>query len=120
MSINPVPRMTPSAGPEVPQTHGPGQSQSESAPKRESPSLPRTFASNELPQDEVKVQRDSQTNGEIVIRYIDRSGQVILQVPSEQLLNLSRLIGQDLDREQKARAEANAPPPAKGESPNGH
>lgn len=37
----------------------------------------------------------------IVIRYLDRSGSVILEVPSEQLLNLARVISEELQRASK-------------------
>lgn len=62
----------------------------------------------ELPQDEVQVQRDSQTNGEIVIRYLNGSGNVILQVPSSQVLGVTRAIDEDFQQEAKAREIAGA------------
>jgi uncharacterized FlaG/YvyC family protein len=58
------------------------------------------------------VQRDSETNGEIVIRYLDRSGDVILQVPSSQMLALTRAIDQNLQQEAKVRATASDSPTA--------
>lgn len=58
----------------------------------------------EMPQDEVQVHRDSETNGEIVIRYVDHSGEVILQVPSSEVLGVARAIAQDFQQEAKMRA----------------
>lgn len=68
----------------------------------------------ELPQDEVQVQRDEETNGEIVIKYMDHSGNVILQVPSSQVLGMKRLIGQDFRKAAEARTNA-AEAPGRGE-----
>jgi len=63
---------------------------------------------NELPEDEVQVQRDSQTNGDIVVKYVDHSGNLILQVPSLQVLGLARAIDQDFAREAKLHNPENA------------
>jgi uncharacterized FlaG/YvyC family protein len=56
-----------------------------------------------MPTDEVQVQRDSATT-EIVIKYLDGSGNVILQVPSSQVLDVARAIDQGLQQESKDRA----------------
>jgi len=61
-----------------------------------------------MPQDEVEVQRDSAANDEIVIKYMDHSGNVILQVPSSQVLGVTRAIDQDFQREQRLRANTSA------------
>jgi hypothetical protein len=74
--------------------------------KRESKNLPASAQPFELPEDEVQVQRDAETNGEVVIRYLDHSGSVILQLPSSQMLGLTRAIEQGLEQQAKARAEA--------------
>lgn len=62
-------------------------------------------ASFEMHQDEVQVQRDSETNGVIVIKYLDHSGSVVLQVPSPQVLGIMRAIDQDFAEKAKARLE---------------
>ncbi|HUO13798.1 MAG TPA: hypothetical protein VMX38_02335 [Verrucomicrobiae bacterium] len=78
------------------------------APKiNESPASSVT-PSSEIPQDEVEVQRDSQVHGEIVVRYVDQSGNVVLQMPSEQVLGVARAINEDLQREQKVHSAAQA------------
>ena len=58
-----------------------------------------------LPRDVVQVQHDSATNGVIVIKYLDHSGKLILQVPSSQVLAMMRAI--DRDFEQEAEGQAN-------------
>ncbi len=99
MSVNPVPSFEYASGAEsskaevqpMPVDIGvgsekipdPGQS-----PEVNKPQPAPASASLELPEDEVQVQRDS-SSGEIIIRYLDGRGDVILQVPSEQLLNLA-------------------------------
>jgi hypothetical protein len=75
-------------------------------PKQESGNLWGASQPSELPQDEVQVQRDAETNGEVVIKYLDRTGSVILQVPSSQMLGVTRAIEQGLEQETKARANA--------------
>ena len=65
------------------------------------------------------MQRDSQADDQIVVRYMDDKGNLILQVPSQQVLSVAHAIGQDLQREQKARTEA-AAPESHGGKPDGH
>ena len=74
------------------------------SPKQE-PHTTQRFgpATTEIPQDEVQVQRDSATNGEIVIKYLDHSGNVIVQLPSQQMLGVTRAIDKDFLKEVKAR-----------------
>jgi hypothetical protein len=109
MSILPVSNIGPV--PEIPDAR--------SAARRSAPSVPDSGtppdaeparASNvsslsEVPKDEVEVQRDSQNNGEIVVRYMDHAGNLILQMPSEQVLNVTRSIDEDLERERQSRAK---------------
>lgn len=69
--------------------------------------------------DEVQVQRGRETDGKIVIKYLDHSGNLILQIPSSQVLGLARAIDQALDQEQKIRASDSASS-SEGAKPNGH
>ncbi|HEY3971865.1 MAG TPA: hypothetical protein VGM18_02610 [Candidatus Sulfotelmatobacter sp.] len=124
MSINPVPAVGPAAdGPSAGSGHRavPSPSAAERtasaldsgvSPKAEAIRAGNVSAPPAEPQDEVQVQRDSETNGEIVIRYLDRSGDVILQVPSSQMLALTRAIDQNLQQEAKVRATASDSPTA--------
>jgi len=75
-------------------------------PIRDAPQAPRPSESSEIPRDEVQVQRDSESNGQIVIKYLDHSGQVILQIPSSQVLGLARAIDKALEEQASRRANA--------------
>ena len=55
------------------------------APKNDS-------ASSQLPEDEVQLQRDSQLPEQVIVRYMDKTGNLILQIPSAQTLNLEHAI----------------------------
>lgn len=77
-------------------------------------------ASAETTEDEVQVQRDSQTNGEIVIRYLDQTGNLILQVPSAQVLDVTRGITQALEKAIKPLNAAGAASSGNEGSNNGH
>ncbi len=87
---------------------GPNRSISGTEPKREIHSPTGDPESAKLAQDEVQVQRDQGTNGEIVIRYVDHSGNLILQVPSSQVLGMMRSIGQDFEEAAARRTTAPA------------
>jgi hypothetical protein len=54
-------------------------------------------ASSQLPEDEVQLQRDSQLQQEPIVRYMDKTGNLILQVPSAQILNLQRAIAAEFE-----------------------
>jgi hypothetical protein len=120
MSINPVPNIEPAAETSFASydSHGAQsptpnpirkvQPDSGSSPNPEPAEARSVPSPSEVPQDEVEVQRDSQTNGEIVVRYVDHSGDLILQVPSEQVLNVTRSIDQDLEHQQQVHARSEA------------
>ena len=55
--------------------------------------------SPQMPQDEVQVQRVNGAGGDIVIRYLDASGNLILQIPSSQVLGLARAVEQALEEQ---------------------
>lgn len=74
-------------------------------PKQEIRHRPQTSETLETAKDEVQVQRDSESNGQIVIRYLDHAGQVILQVPSSQVLGLARAIERALEEQATRRAD---------------
>jgi len=80
-------------------------------PRRDTHAPKNDLQPSEMAQDEVQVQRDSQSNDEIVIKYVDRAGNLILQVPSSQVLGLARAIEQALadqsTERQNARQTAN-------------
>jgi len=83
---------------------------------------PAPSSNSEWPQaagDEVQVQQGSQTDGRIVIKYLDASGNVILQIPSSQVLGLARAIDQALNNQQKIR-ESESASSAEGAKRIGH
>lgn len=90
------------------------------SPKQEPTQSRKESLSTELPQDEVQVQRDSEAGGAIVIKYVDRFGDLVLQVPSSQVLGVARAIDQELEQEAKARAEASGPTDNTGGKDYGH
>jgi S-adenosylmethionine hydrolase len=115
MSINPVQNIEPATS--FASHNSPGAQSPTPAPARkvqaDSGTLPdpepgesqNVPSLSEVPKDEVEVQRDSQNNGEIVVRYVDHSGNLILQMPTEQVLNMTRAIDEDLERELQAPAK---------------
>ena len=53
-------------------------------PKQESSISNHAPAADEVPQDEVKLQQDTEIKDQVIVRYLDKaSGQVVLQVPSD-------------------------------------
>ena len=76
--------------------------------------------SSELSQDEVQVQQNN-GDGTIIIRYLDGSGNLILQIPSSQVLGLARAIEQALQEQAKDRLIArSAAGEGEGGSTHGH
>lgn len=116
MSINPVSEsvsakeiQVTNRTPQPGKTPDPGKGQpvdlaSGLIPNRETHAPQSTPVAQEMPADEVQVQRDPGMNSEIVIKYLDGAGNVILQVPSSQVLEVARAIGQDFQEEAKTRA----------------
>jgi|HubBroStandDraft_1064217.scaffolds.fasta_scaffold52847_2 hypothetical protein len=134
MSINPVPGIGPASDAQSAEVRAIPQREPASArsgqevaqpdpgtpPKQEARILPNVSEFQELPQDEVQVLRDQATT-EIVIKYLDRSGSVILQVPSSEVLGVVHAIDQDLAQEAKIRASAAAASTnAEGGKAHGH
>jgi hypothetical protein len=97
-----------------------GQPNAGTPPKQEVLTPQNALAFTELPQDEVQVQRDNWIDGEIVVKYLNPAGDVILQIPSSQLLGMARSIGQDFQKAAQARANADAPREKQGGETHGH
>lgn len=137
MSINPVPAIGPvSDGQSADARSDPRQQPASAAsgteiaqpdpgtqPNQETRIPQNVSESNDLPQDEVQVQRDTETT-EIVIKYLDRSGSVILQVPSSQVLALAHAIAQDFHQaateQQAAQGERATEADGEGGKVHGH
>ena len=90
------------------------------SPKQQALNANIAVSSAEMPQDEVQVQRDSATNGDIVIKYVDQHGDLVLQIPSSQVLGVARAIDQELEQEAKARASSGARTATDGGKVHGH
>lgn len=77
--------------------------------------------SSEMPRDEVQVQRVDGASGQIVIKYVDSKGNLILQIPSSQVLGLARAVERALQdqADRRTRANRNAQV-AEGENSDGH
>ena len=67
---------------------------------------------SQLPEDEVQLQRDSGLQNELIVRYVDKTGNLILQVPAEQLLHFERAIAAEFQ-------QAKPPATTEGENPKG-
>jgi hypothetical protein len=90
-------------------------------PKQEDPAVKNLPFPSELPRDEVQVQRDAQIRDEVVIKYLDTaSGDLILQVPSAEVLSVNRGIYQEFQQQAKVREDAGAGAADKGEKSHGH
>jgi len=64
-----------------------GQSPEQQAPVKKAPA-----PESSLPEDEVQLQRDSDFENQLIVRYVDKTGNLILQVPAQQVLDLERTI----------------------------
>jgi hypothetical protein len=132
MSIHPVPTVSPAVDPAASSANArqnqaalaqPSTAQSEpgNKPKREDPPLEPSVDSSELPRDEVQVQRVNGASGDIVIRYLDASGNLILQIPSSQVLGLARAVEQALEEQADRRTGTRQDAlPGQGEASHGH
>jgi len=91
-------------------------------PKQEDPAVKNLPFPAELPRDEVQVQRDAQIRDEVVIKYLDTaSGDLILQIPSAEVLSVNRGIYQEFQQQAKAREDAGAADATdKGGKSHGH
>jgi hypothetical protein len=79
-----------------------------SVPNEETPDFPPAAEPDFVPSEEVKVQRDYPT-GQQVYQFIDRrSGILVLQIPSEQMLNFIHEVQQEWQQLTSKPANGNA------------
>ena len=110
----PVPEVSPAAYGSL-SARIPQQPVLESVPNREAGNVPDQIPEANSVEDAVKLQIEPP--GEIAVyQFLNRYGNVILQIPPQQWLNLAQQISQDLARES---ATKSASPAVKGEG-NGH
>ena len=62
------------------------------------------------PQDVVEVHQDSDVKGQIVVEYLDKAKNVVLQVPSAAELDFESAIAQEFQRVEKTQASTNTAP----------
>jgi len=62
------------------------------------------------PQDVVEVHQDSDVKGQIVVEYLDKAKNVVLQVPSAAELDFESAVAQEFHRAEKAQASGRAAP----------
>ena len=75
-------------------------------PKQETSIAKNVPSTYELPADVVEVHQDPETKNQIIIQYLDKGRNVVLQVPSNQELSVERGISQDFQQAAKLRASA--------------
>ncbi len=131
MSIHPVPVLGTAPDPvandpmvregaRVP-SHATSEPDSGKKSRVENPRLEPSMDSPPTRQDEVQVQRANGASGDIVIRYLDASGSLILQIPSSQLLGLAKAVDQALAEQANRRAGGSEQAqPGQGEAFDGH
>jgi len=69
-------------------------------PKEESSGTNNTSAVAEFPEDEVQLQQDTEIRDQVIVRYLDKAtGDVVLQVPSTQVLSVARGIYEDFQKQ---------------------
>jgi len=73
----------------------------------------------ELPTDVVEVHQDPEIKNQVIVQYLDKSKNVILQVPSSQELGVEHGIAEDFQSAAKLRAIASTAGASEGEKPNG-
>lgn len=89
-----------------------------SEPKQEnSPRTPEEYSPPQL-EDAVQVQRDGQD--QIVIKYLDKEGRLVLQVPSSQVLGLQKAIERALEDQESRPAPQQATVPRMEGTKNGY
>jgi len=69
-------------------------------PEQEAQALHSPSPTPQLPEDEVELQHDSELENELIVRYVDGAGNLILQVPSGEMLSVQRGIMQEFQRAQ--------------------
>lgn len=77
------------------------------SPKQEVSAAAKVSSSYELPEDVVEVHQDPDIKSQIIIQYLDKAKDVVLQVPSRQELDVERGIAQEFQQAAKQRATEN-------------
>ena len=89
-------------------------------PNRENSLAKTAPVTYELPEDVVEVHQDPEDKGQIIIQYLDKAKNVVLQVPSNEELSVERGIAQELQEAAKLRQANNAAAVSEGEKNHGN
>jgi hypothetical protein len=102
------PSLNPSAPASALQAHPtptePATPVSGTTPKQDTRITKSAVATNELPEDVVEVHQDPESKDQVIIQYLDQAKDVILQVPSQQELDVQRGIATEFQQAAKLRA----------------
>jgi len=88
--------------------HAPDKPAPETLPEQEDADTRQRSKVYESPQDVVEVHQDSEVKSQLIVEYLDRAHNVILQVPSNEALTVERGIAQELEQAAKLRSSASA------------
>ena len=98
--------------------HTTAQPVSGSAPKQENLQAQKVSVNDDLPEDVVELHQDPEDKEQVIIEYLDKAKNVILQVPSQEELAVERGIAQEFQQAAKLRAALSTP--SEGVKQNGH
>ncbi len=96
------------------------RSVSETAPKQQSAATRNVPSTYDLPQDVVEVHQDPQIKDQLIVQYLDKSKNLILQVPSSGELTVERGIAAESQQAAKLRASEAAAAQSGGEKTHGN
>jgi|SRR5271154_4551794 len=96
------------------------QSASGTLPKQQASAAKKISSTYDLPQDVVEVHQDPQIKDQIIVQYLDRSKNVILQVPSSGELSVQHGIAAESQQAAKLRGSETAEAESAGERTHGN
>ena len=63
--------------------------------------------------EKIQVVRDLQDDNQIVVKYVDQAGNLVLQIPSSQVLNVARTIQEEFQHAAQTREDLTSTAPGK-------
>ena len=91
----------------------PGEEGTGTVPNQEDADSRESLKVDASPQDVVEVHQDSEVKDQLIVEYLDQARNVILQVPSDEELNVERGIAEELQQAAKQRINQAAVPSAR-------
>jgi len=90
-------------------------------PIQEKSAPPNGSSTYELPEDVVEVHQDPDIKNQVIVQFLDKAKNVVLQVPSSEELSVERGIAQDVQEAAKLRvSEATAAAVSEAGKTHGH